>query len=327
MGSWRTRFAAAMVAVVVVAGGGASGARAADGDLFVDGCASTAAVVGCPAGLASGPVGVANSPDGNQVYAGIGAAGSSQLQIFDVNPVTGAATARAGAGGCFSATNGPAACTKVSALDGLDVAYDVAVARDGQNVYMATLRGGAAELHPRGFQRRAELRQLRRERSGVHGVDRRSERRQRRREPGQSERVCAGNERARGAGPRSVDAAGRAEVRLRRVLQREQPAQLHRRGRLVGRGLEDRGVAGREPRLRAVLHPRGRHGLQSLVERAAHLPPGNVHQLERLQRRHAGALPDRDRRAGDELRGRHLAGRELGLRRRCQRSHGLSTEP
>ncbi|HEY6891056.1 MAG TPA: MopE-related protein [Solirubrobacter sp.] len=138
----RARFVVATVAVGVVAGGGASGARAADGDLFVDGCVAQAAFAGCPAGLSSSPVGVASSPDSGQVYAGMGVSGSySQLQVFDVNPSTGAATPRAGAGGCFSSTNGPAACTKVAALDGLDVAFDVAVAPDGRNVYMATLRG------------------------------------------------------------------------------------------------------------------------------------------------------------------------------------------
>ena len=83
-GSLRARFVVATVAVGVVAGGGASGAWAADGDLFVDGCLAQAASAGCPAGLSSGSVGVASSPDGGQVYAGMGISGSySQLQVFD----------------------------------------------------------------------------------------------------------------------------------------------------------------------------------------------------------------------------------------------------
>jgi hypothetical protein len=56
-GSCRTRFVVAAVAVVVAAGGGASGAWAADGDLFVDGCLARVAFAGCPVGLPVQPGG------------------------------------------------------------------------------------------------------------------------------------------------------------------------------------------------------------------------------------------------------------------------------
>ncbi|MDA0159134.1 MopE-related protein [Solirubrobacter ginsenosidimutans] len=130
------------MAVVVVAGGGASGARAADGDLFVDGCLARVAFTGCPAGLPANPVGVAISPDGRQVYAGVGTAGLfTGLQIFDRNAQTGTLAVRQGVGGCFVATNSAAACTKVGGANNPTHAYDVAVSPDGLNVYLATLRG------------------------------------------------------------------------------------------------------------------------------------------------------------------------------------------
>jgi hypothetical protein len=87
-------------------------------------------------------VGVAISPDGRQVYAGVGTAGLfTGLQIFDRNPQTGTLAVRQGVGGCFVATNSTAACTKVGGTNNPTHAYDVAVSPDGLNVYLATLRG------------------------------------------------------------------------------------------------------------------------------------------------------------------------------------------
>jgi hypothetical protein len=147
LGSSRKRWIAAAVVAAIAACCGATVARAADGDLFVDGCLARAAFTGCGVGLPANPVGVAVSPDGNQVYASVGVAGAyTGLQIFDRNAQTGVLAARAGAGGCFVATNATVDCTKVGGVSNPTIAYDVVVSPDGQNVYMATLRGAVLDF-------------------------------------------------------------------------------------------------------------------------------------------------------------------------------------
>jgi hypothetical protein len=84
------------------------------------------------------------------------------LQIFDVGP-NGPALRP---GGCFVPPASGAACTKVPALAGLDTAYDMAVAPDGGNVYISTLRGALLN-----FRRQAGSGALRRRRDRMQGAD------------------------------------------------------------------------------------------------------------------------------------------------------------
>ena len=127
--------------------GMAGTARAADGDLFVDSCIAREAFAGCPAGLPANPIGIASSPDGRQLYAGVGVAGAfTGLQIFDVDDRTGAVTARPGPRGCFVAPAQAVNCTKLDALTGQDVAFDIAMSPDGANLYMATLAGAVLDF-------------------------------------------------------------------------------------------------------------------------------------------------------------------------------------
>jgi hypothetical protein len=144
LGSSRKRCVALAVGAAIAAGCAATAAQAADGDLFIDGCLTQpgAAFSGCAGGLPSDPVGVAISPDGNQVYASVGIAGAfTGLQILDRNPQTGVLAARPGPGGCFIPTNEAVACTKVGGTGNPTIGYDVTVSPDGRNVYLASLHG------------------------------------------------------------------------------------------------------------------------------------------------------------------------------------------
>jgi DNA-binding beta-propeller fold protein YncE len=119
-------------------------ARAADGDFYIDGCLGRVAVPLCPATTVGLPVGIGQSPDGNQLYVGQQASGLGTftgLQIYDRNPQSGLVAPRPGPTGCFVATNALAACTKVGGINNPGVSYDVEVAPDGRNVYMATWEG------------------------------------------------------------------------------------------------------------------------------------------------------------------------------------------
>src|SRR5689334_22948603 len=115
-GSSRVRFAVAAALVVVGFAVPGAVARAADGDLFVDGCLARAPFPGCGAGLPANPVGIAVSPDGNQVYAAMASVQDrgglfTGLQILD--RVDGGLSLRPNPDGCFVATNAAIACTKV----------------------------------------------------------------------------------------------------------------------------------------------------------------------------------------------------------------------
>jgi hypothetical protein len=140
-GSSRRRFAVAAT-LVLAAFAHPGGARAADGDLFIDGCIAQTAFAGCPAGLPSNPVGIAVSPDGNHLYAGVGVAGAfTGLQVYDRDPQTGVVRVRAGATGCYVPTNVDNGCTKVAGVNNPGMSYDVAVSPDGANVYLAVVHG------------------------------------------------------------------------------------------------------------------------------------------------------------------------------------------
>ena len=98
-----------------------------------------------PGDVAGLPVGIAASPDGNQVYVATEANGVGSvtgLRIYDRHPQTGTLSARPGPTGCFVPTSNMLAnCTKVGGINNPGVAYDVAASPDGRSVVMATWNG------------------------------------------------------------------------------------------------------------------------------------------------------------------------------------------
>ena len=146
----RRRTVAVLAAVFVVAGGGTAGvARADDGDLFLEGCLARTAVTGCPAGLPGAPMGIAQSPDGQQLYVTMNASGGGSyhgLKIFDRDPQTGVATPRGGPASCFAAVGAGVPCTLVAGALNFSNAYEVAVGPDGRNVYLVTFGGSLVNL-------------------------------------------------------------------------------------------------------------------------------------------------------------------------------------
>jgi hypothetical protein len=138
--STRRRTFATILVAVTAALFATGSARAAQGDPFIDAClvrSTLTTLANCTPALPSHPVALAESPDGNQIYAGVwqSTAGSYYgLQIFDRNPATGAVTSRAGTAGCFAATGSGAPCTLVGGS--LSYAYDIAASPDGKSVYV-----------------------------------------------------------------------------------------------------------------------------------------------------------------------------------------------
>ena len=95
-------------------------------DLRIRGCTRARAL--------GGPVAIALSPDGRNVY--VAAAGSDALSVFARNRRTGALRQLAGGAGCFSQRSG-AGCTPVRALN---EPTSIAVSPDGSRVYVTGRR-------------------------------------------------------------------------------------------------------------------------------------------------------------------------------------------
>ncbi len=111
------------------------------------GCISALGAGGCATGVGlEGPNSVTVSPDGRNVYAT--SLGSDAIDIFALNPATGALTqgaGGAGGAGCIAnvATTG---CTTGRALDGPDV---VVASPDGRNVYVGAFKGSSLAVFTR----------------------------------------------------------------------------------------------------------------------------------------------------------------------------------
>ncbi len=190
-------------------------ARAADGDFYIDGCLGRVAVPLCPATTVGLPVGIGQSPDGNQLYVGQQASGLGTftgLQIYDRNPQSGLVAPRPGPTGCFVATNALAACTKVGGINNPGVSYDVKVAPDGRNVYMATW--GGALLNFARDPASGALTYVNCVGAGeqLHGADLELRSPERRGQPGQQHRLPQDQQRAGGAGPQPDLAGHHAET-------------------------------------------------------------------------------------------------------------------
>jgi DNA-binding beta-propeller fold protein YncE len=102
------------------------------------GCVAAGGAEGCgPADGVGGPVSVAVSPDGKNVYAA--SMSGSSLAIFRRNPSTGALTQLKGTAGCVAKKAGPG-CASARGLNSADV---VQVSPDGKNVYAGAFLGAA----------------------------------------------------------------------------------------------------------------------------------------------------------------------------------------
>jgi hypothetical protein len=120
-------------------------ASAADGDAYINECLTKLAATDCSATLKSHPVGLAESPDGRQIYAGLTAVSAGTfggLQIFDRNPSNGQVAPRAGTGGCFAPVGSGAACTLIGGGGAPNAVWDVVITPDGKNVIIAAQAGG-----------------------------------------------------------------------------------------------------------------------------------------------------------------------------------------
>jgi DNA-binding beta-propeller fold protein YncE len=105
------------------------------------GCVTEAAVAGCADGrglnfaLANAPGALAGSPDGRHLYTAANA--TAAIAVLDLDPATGAATPRAGTGGCIQ-NSGGSGCADGRAIDQIN---GIAVSPDGRNAYTASVPG------------------------------------------------------------------------------------------------------------------------------------------------------------------------------------------
>ena len=235
VGAKRRRGAVAVLAAAMLLV--CADARAADGDFYIDGCLGRVAVPLCPATTVGLPVGIGQSPDGNQLYVGQQASGLGTftgLQIYDRNPQTGLVAPRPGPTGCFVATNALAACTKVGGVNNPGVSYDVEVAPDGRNVYMVTWEGALLNFARDPASGALTLRELRRGGEQLPGADVELRGPSVTVSPDSSTVYLKTKQRAGGARPQPDLAGHHAETWSLRVLQRGQRSPIATRSTVSG---------------------------------------------------------------------------------------------
>ncbi|HYC55083.1 MAG TPA: beta-propeller fold lactonase family protein [Candidatus Binatia bacterium] len=105
-----------------------------------DGCVRNGGGSGCTTAFAmNGPMAVAVSPDGEQVYAM--ASTNNSLTIFDRDDLTGTLTQKSGTSGCISETGSGGVCTDGRSLTGGE---GIAISDDEKHLYTAAYNGIAA---------------------------------------------------------------------------------------------------------------------------------------------------------------------------------------